>query len=82
MNSPDELITGDERSVVQRVFEFAQILQGANAMPLDEDEYWEKPWKWQPEYEKWLSLGQPWPPEDGNPTSLMWEKFVRVVDDI
>lgn len=59
------------------VYTFAVVLREADLMPDDEDEYWEKPRKWDPEHRLWVELGEPRSPEPGEPTSLAWEKFVR-----
>lgn len=72
----EQLITPDEREIVARVFLFAEVLRAADLMSPDEDEYFERPWKWQPEYAAWCRAGKPMPPEDLTP-DLSWERFVR-----
>ena len=60
------------------VFRFALALRGAGLMPDDEDEYWERPHKWEPEHARWVAAGGPPPPENpGAPQELAWERFVR-----
>jgi hypothetical protein len=59
------------------VFDFAQILRAAGLMPSDEDEYWEKPWKWDPERQAWVAAGEPSPPAPTAPQSLAWRRFLR-----
>jgi hypothetical protein len=51
------------------------ILRAAGAMPPNEDEYWERPWKWNDEYQAWLEQGKPDYIEDE-------EAFARFVDKI
>jgi hypothetical protein len=55
------LARGADRDVVARLFNFAVVLRAAGLMPRDEDEYWERPWKWDPEYRAWTAHGQPSP---------------------
>lgn len=69
------LISSQEREIVDRVFTFAVILREADLMPPDEDEYFERPWKWDREYQAWVRAGRPQPPE--GTTDLSWERFVR-----
>jgi len=57
------LARGIDRDVVARLFNFAVVLRAAGLMPRDEDEYFERPWKWDPEYRAWIAHGQP-SPED------------------
>lgn len=59
------------------VFEFALVLRAADLMPDDEDEYWERPHKWEPEHELWTQVGAPSRPEAGQPPSLAWQRFLR-----
>jgi len=61
------------------VFEFALVLRDADDMPFDEDEYWEKPWHWEPVHQLWIDAGSPHCPGAGNPPSLAWERFLRGV---
>ena len=56
------------------VFRFALALRHAGMMPDDEDEYWERPHKWEPEHARWVAAGEPRP---GGPDDLAWERFVR-----
>lgn len=64
------------------VFDFARILRAADLMPADEDEYWEKPWKWDPEHQAWIDAGEPAPPEHtGAPASLAWRRFLRAATE-
>jgi len=72
-----ELIEVGERPLVARLFNFALVLRAADAMPFDEDEYWERPWKWSREFRLWRAAGSPPSPEPGDATSLTWERFVR-----
>jgi len=66
-----------EREVVGRVYEFGLVLRAAGLMPADEGEYFERPWKWQGEYESWLGAGRPWPGEAGGSLADMrWDRFV------
>lgn len=66
-----------ERETVGRVYEFGLVLRAAGLMPADEGEYFERPWKWQPEYESWLGAGMPWPGEaDGSLADMRWDRFV------
>lgn len=71
------LVPSAERGTVVRVFEFAEVLRAADLMPLDEDEYFERPWKWQTEYEVWTDCGCPSIPDPSGPNVLRWELFVR-----
>ncbi|MDA0250742.1 MAG: hypothetical protein O2892_07785 [Actinomycetota bacterium] len=60
------------------VFDFACILRAADLMPANEDEYWEKPWKWDPEHQAWIAAGEPAPPDAaGAPAALAWRRFLR-----
>lgn len=59
------------------VYDFAQILRAADLMPDDEDEYWEKPWKWNDEHQGWIAAGEPCPPRLGEPETLTWRRFLR-----
>lgn len=59
-----------DRAVIAKVYSFGMILHAASALPPDEREYWEKPWKWQPEYEIWLDSGSPNEDDEG------WDAFV------
>lgn len=61
------------------VFKFALVLRDADDMPFDEDEYWEKPWHWEPVHQLWIDAGSPHCPGAGNPPSLAWERFLRGV---
>lgn len=61
------------------VYEFAVALRAADVMPLDEDEYWEKPHKWDLEHKSWVESGSPRCPEPGDPPSVSWQRFVRSV---
>lgn len=76
------LCAAQDRAAISRVFEFALILRQAGLMPPDEDEYFERPWKWQPEYEAWLSAGYPACPDGLVPINqrtlarMRWERFV------
>lgn len=74
-----ELITVDERAIAQRLFDFALVLRAADAMSSDEDEYWERPWKWANEYALWVEAGSPAAPETGDPVSLSWGRFLRAL---
>jgi len=49
----------DEHHAVLRVWNFARILRAAGLMPPDENEYFERPWKWDREYSIWRSRGCP-----------------------
>lgn len=59
------------------VFDFARVLRAANLMPHDEDQYWEKPWKWDTVREAWIASGEPSPPAPTAPPSLAWRRFLR-----
>ncbi|MFL0177056.1 hypothetical protein [Mycobacterium sp. SMC-13] len=59
------------------VYSFAVVLRAAGVLPLDEDEYWEEPHKWDPEHRLWVELGSPRCPEPGDPPSLAWQRFLR-----
>lgn len=76
-----QLIAPGERDTIDRLFDFALVLRAAAAMPPDEDEYWEKPWKWDDEYQIWLRHGSPRLPEYRQPVNLSWERFVRDLRD-
>lgn len=76
-----QLIAPGERDTIDRVFSFALILRAAAAMPLDEDEYFERPWKWDGEYQIWLRHGSPAVPDYTEPANLAWERFVRDLRD-
>ena len=52
--------TGEEHQVVLRLWDFSRILRAAGL--LDDDQlgyFFEKPWKWQPEYDLWVAHGRP-----------------------
>lgn len=76
---PEALIGTQEREIVDRVFGFAVILREADAMPPDEDEYFERPWKWDREYQAWVRAGRPQPPE--GTADLSWERFLRALTE-
>lgn len=59
------------------VFTFACVLREADLMPDDEDEYWEKPRRWDHVHQLWVDAGKPAGPRDGAPASLTWERFIR-----
>jgi hypothetical protein len=59
------------------VFGFAGVLRAAAVMPYNEDEYWERPQKWDREHQLWVDAEKPLSPEPGQPASLAWERFVR-----
>lgn len=61
----------------QRVYAFAVVLRAAERMPEDEDEYWEKPWHWDPEHTVWVEAGSPQCPQPAAPQALDWQRFVR-----
>ena len=69
------LITNAECATAQRLYDFMLVLRAAGAMPPDEDEYWERPWKWNTEYQAWLERGQPDYIDNE-------EAFARFVDEI
>ena len=77
------LAGGPERGTVARVYGFMVVLRAADLSPLDEDEYWERPWKWDREYRHWIAAGRPDAPDlvaevTGRAVaSLAWERFVR-----
>jgi hypothetical protein len=68
---------GLEAETVGRVFSFGMVLRAADLLPLNEDGYWEKPWKWEPEYQAWIAAGSPEAPEGGEEESPAWADFVR-----
>jgi hypothetical protein len=72
---PAEFISPTERHTIAKVFTFAEILRAADLMPHDEDEYFERPWKWGREHQAWVAAGRPRPPEDDS-TVGVWEEFV------
>ncbi|OBG15012.1 hypothetical protein B7435_23920 [Mycolicibacterium peregrinum] len=61
------------------VWDFAQVLRAADLMPSDEDEYWGKPHKWDPEHQLWDAAGCPCEPDGGEPMSLGWRRFLDAV---
>lgn len=77
-----ELCPASAAATVDRIAAFALVLRVAGLMPPDELEYFERPWKWQPEYEAWLAAGCPSPEHAGVPVgqrtldSMRWERFV------
>lgn len=71
------LVAGQEAETVGRVYTFGMILRAADLLPLNEDGYWEKPWKWEPEYQAWIAAGSPEAPEDGDEESPAWTDFVH-----
>lgn len=83
MPESPELVTPAEREVATRLFDFAEVLRAADLMPPDEDEYFERPWKWDGEYQAWIESGSPPIPDliaeatGRSPVSLPWERFVR-----
>ena len=82
LNDTENFIDPGERVTIGKIFSFAVVLRAADLMPLDEDEYWERPWKWSTEYEAWTAAGKPWPPEDAmlpNLPDLGWRRFLHLV---
>jgi hypothetical protein len=77
------LVAPAERVIVARIYGFAEVLRAADLMPPDEDEYFERPWKWDGEYRAWIDSGGPPVPDliaeatGRAPVSLPWERFVR-----
>lgn len=69
-------IAPDERSTIDRIFSFAVVLREAGLMPYDEDEYWERPWKWTVEYDAWVGAGSP--PDSNHPA---WSRFLTAVEE-
>ena len=69
------LVADADRPAITRVFEFAIVLRAAQAMPPNEDEYFERPWKWQPEFCAWVAAGKPFIPDPADPPSLGWKRF-------
>ena len=67
------LINPSDRWVVQRVYDFFKILQAADRLPPNEEEYWDRPWKWQPEYQTWVNVGSP---EEESPA---WDRFIEAL---
>jgi hypothetical protein len=61
------------------VFAFACVLRAADLMPDDEDEFWEKPWRWDHIHLLWFQAGQP-AGGGGAAASLAWERFVRAAN--
>ncbi|SUA31457.1 Uncharacterised protein [Mycolicibacterium fortuitum] len=59
------------------VWDFAQVLRAADLMPLDEDEYWEEPHKWDREHQLWHATGRPHQPPFDGPISLEWNRFLH-----
>jgi len=75
-----DFVSPNERHVINRVFGFACVLRAAGLMPPDEDEYFERPWKWGREYVAWQEAGKPEIPDPASDTTdLAWERFVRAV---
>lgn len=78
-----ELCGLDDREAVSRIFGFATVLREAGALAEDTDQYFERPWKWQPEYELWLQAGSPLPAEPGelHPTDFDgWPTFLAALE--
>ncbi len=79
---PFPLVSPAERVTVARVYEFAMVLRAAGRMPDNEDEYFESPWKWDPEYQTWTECGSPSPPDliaetaGRRAVDRNWERFV------
>jgi hypothetical protein len=69
-------IAPEERHVIGRVYGFAEILRSASAMPPDENEYFERPWKWTPEYEAWVGVGSPMPENPG------WTRYLDALEEL
>lgn len=61
------------------VYDFAVVLRDAEVMPDDEDEYWEKPRKWDAEHQLWIDAGSPSCPDVGDPPSVGWQRFLRAL---
>lgn len=59
------------------VYGFAVVLRAADLIPDDEDEYWEKPYRFDRVRELWMQAGEPVVPQSGAVVSLAWERFVR-----
>lgn len=85
------LLADHDRPVTDRVFGFYEVLYAADLLPPNPADYFEKPWKWQPEYEAWVAAGRPPvpdPPENSvlvsgdDPVDLNWERFVRTCERI
>lgn len=78
---PSTLVGPYDHVVLDRVFGFFVVLKAAGLLPPDPTDYFERPWKWQPEYEAWLAAGCP-DPEDSAPigsrtlASMRWDRFV------
>jgi len=76
--STTPLISADEREVVARIYNFALILREAGVLPDSHvaDEYFERPWKWNTEYQLWLQAGSPSPPDFPHFLDAEWFPFV------
>lgn len=81
------LVPNEERVTVHRVFEFFEVLTAADAMPPDPAEYFERPWKWDREYQTWRECGSPPVPDligeatGRTPKSIAWERFLRALKE-
>lgn len=67
-------IFATERATIDKIYGFAEILREAAAMPPDENEYFERPWKWTLEYEAWAAAEKPQPDDPG------WPKFLQALE--
>jgi hypothetical protein len=79
-DAPARFIEPSERDTISKLFWFATILRAASLMPPNEDEYWERPWKWTPEYQSWVAHGQPDPPSVTYNVQG-WENFIASMED-
>lgn len=61
--SSDEILAEDRRWFLTYSVEFARILADAGKLIAVEEViyFFEKPWKWTPEYQKWRRAGSPAP---------------------
>ena len=79
----NRFILSEDHRVIEKVYEFGLILHLAGAMPPNVLDYFEKPWKWEPEYFKWVEAGKPYPPEASSPDDVAtWESFVTSLEEI
>jgi hypothetical protein len=82
-----KFIHPEDRGTIEKVYEFGLILSLAGAMPPNMLDYFERPWKWEPEYFKWVDAGKPYPPEAGGSPHAAgdddsaWESFVGGLDE-
>jgi hypothetical protein len=65
------------------VVSFARVLVDAEWLDTSGEviDYFERPWKWSPEYGVWIQAGRPTAAEGGVGVGV-WDAFVRLLDQL